>query len=330
MKNIQFQNIDYFYLLLIIPVLVMLYIWVIRRQRPKIIHSTTQFLNSFPKSNRIYLEHFPFVLLMLSIIGIVIALARPQTSSTRQEISTEGIDIVVAIDVSTSMLAEDVKPNRIEAAKETAKEFIKKRVNDRIGLVVFSGESYTQCPVTIDHSVLLNLIDKINAGMIIDGTAIGMGLATSISRLKDSKAKSKVIILLTDGINNTGIISPITATDIAKTFGVKVYTIGLGTKGMAPYPVKTPFGTQYQYVDVKIDDQLLTYIAQSTGGKYFRATNRKSLEKIYSDIDLMEKTKINVAYFTKKQDLFYPFITSSLILFSISILLKMTLLKRLP
>ncbi len=330
MKNIQFQNIDYFYLLLIIPVLVMLYIWVIRRQRPKIIHSTTQFLNSFPKSNRIYLEHLPFVLLLLSIIGIVVALARPQTSSTRQEISTEGIDIVVAIDVSTSMLAEDVKPNRIEAAKETAKEFIKKRVNDRIGLVVFSGESYTQCPVTIDHSVLLNLIDKINAGMIIDGTAIGMGLATSISRLKDSKAKSKVIILLTDGINNTGIISPITATDIAKTFGVKVYTIGLGTKGMAPYPVKTPFGTQYQYVDVKIDDQLLTYIAQSTGGKYFRATNRKSLEKIYSDIDLMEKTKINVAYFTKKQDLFYPFITSSLILFSISILLKITLLKRLP
>lgn len=330
MKNIQFQNIDYFYLLLLIPIMTALYIWIIRKQRPKIIHSATKFIGAFPKSSRIYLEHIPFALLMLSIAGIVIALARPQTSSTRQEVNTEGIDIVVAIDVSTSMLAEDVKPNRIEAAKETAKEFIKKRVNDRIGLVVFSGESYTQCPVTIDHSVLLNLIDKIKAGMIIDGTAIGMGLATSISRLKDSKAKSKVIILLTDGINNTGIISPVTATDIAKTFGIKVYTIGLGTKGMAPYPVKTPFGTQYQYVDVKIDDQLLTYIAQTTGGKYFRATNRQSLEKIYSDIDAMEKTKINVAYFTKKHDLFYPLVLSSLILFSLSILLRITFLKRLP
>lgn len=330
MKNIQFQNIDYFYLLFIIPILIVLYIWIVRKQRPKIVHSTANFLKSFPTSGRIYLQHVPFSLLILAIIGIIIALARPQSTSTRKEVDTEGIDIVVAIDVSTSMLAEDVKPNRIEAAKETAKEFIKKRPNDRIGLVIFSGESYTQCPVTIDHSVLINLIDKIKAGMIIDGTAIGMGLATSVSRLKDSKAKSKVIILLTDGINNTGIISPRTATDIAQTFGIKVYTIGLGTKGMAPYPVKTPFGTQYQYVDVKIDDQLLTYIAQATSGRYFRATNRKSLEKIYTDIDSMEKTKINVAYFTKKQDHYLPFVLGSMFLFSISVFLKLTILKRLP
>lgn len=330
MKNIQFQHIEYFYLLLILPILILLYIWIIRKQRPKLVHSAANFIKSFPTSSRIYLQHIPFSLLMLSIIGIIIALARPQSTSTRKEIDTEGIDIVVAIDVSTSMLAEDVKPNRIEAAKETAKEFIKKRPNDRIGLVIFSGESYTQCPVTIDHTVLINLIDKIKAGMIIDGTAIGMGLATSVSRLKDSKAKSKVIILLTDGINNTGIISPRTATDIAQTFGIKVYTIGLGTKGMAPYPVKTPFGTQYQYVDVKIDDQLLTYIASATGGKYFRATNRKSLEKIYSDIDNMEKTKINVAYFSKKRDHYFPFVFGSILLFSFSIFLKLTILKRIP
>lgn len=330
MKNIQFQNIDYFFLLLIIPILIVLYIWIIRKQRPKIVHSATQFMMAFPKSNRVYLQHLPFLFLLLSIIGIIIALARPQSSSTRREIETEGIDIVIAIDVSTSMLAEDIKPNRFEAAKETAKEFIKKRVNDRIGLVVFSGESFTQCPITIDHSVLLSLVDKIKAGMIIDGTAIGMGLATAVTRLKDSKAKSKIIILITDGVNNAGIISPVTATDIAKAFGIKVYTIGVGTKGMAPYPVQTPFGTQYQYVDVKIDDELLTYIAQSTGGKYFRATNRKSLEKVYAEIDAMEKTKINVAYFTKKQDLFYPFLLGSVIFFSLSIFFKLTFAKRLP
>lgn len=330
MKNIEFQNIEYFYLLVVLPVLIALYIWVVRKQRPKIVHSAAGFMKLFPKSSKIYLQHLPFVFLLLSIVGIVIALARPQSSSTRKEVNTEGIDIIVAIDVSTSMLAEDIKPNRFEAAKETAKEFVKKRTNDRIGLVIFSGESFTQCPVTIDHSVLLKLIDKLKAGMIIDGTAIGMGLATSVSRLKDSKSKSKVIILLTDGINNTGIISPRTATDLATAFGIKVYTIGLGTKGMAPYPVKTPFGTQYQYVDVKIDDQLLTYIAQTTGGKYFRAINRKSLENIYSEIDKMEKTKINVAYFTKKQDHYFPFVVGSTILFSISILLRLTILKKIP
>lgn len=330
MKNIHFHNVEYFYLLIIIPLLVVLYFWIIQKQRPKIMHSAAGFIKLFPVTKIKYFQHIPFFLLILSLVGIIISLARPQSSSTRKEINTEGIDIVVAIDVSTSMLAEDVKPNRIEAAKETAKEFIKKRPNDRIGLVIFSGESYTQCPVTIDHSVLLNLIDKIKAGMIVDGTAIGMGLATSISRLKDSKAKSKVVILLTDGVNNTGIISPRTATDIAQTFGIKVYTIGLGTKGMAPYPVKTPFGTQYQYVDVKIDDQLLTYIAQSTSGKYFRATNRKSLEKIYSDIDSMEKTTINVSYFTKKQDHYFQFLAVSVLLFTLSILLRLTLLRRLP
>lgn len=330
MNNIEFQNIDYLYLLAIIPILIVLYHWKIRKQRPQILHSQAAIFANFPKSYRIYLQDVPFYLVLIGLAGIIIALARPQSSSTRKEVETEGIDIVVAIDVSTSMLAEDVKPNRIEAAKETAKEFIKRRPNDRIGLVIFSGESYTQCPVTIDHSVLLKLIDKIKAGMIIDGTAIGMGLATSISRLKDSKAKSKVIILLTDGINNTGIISPKTATDIAITFGIKVYTIGLGTKGMAPYPVQTPFGTQYQYVDVKIDDQLLTYIAQATGGKYFRATNRKSLEDIYNEIDKMEKTKINVAYFTKKQDHFQPLVMFSLVLIAVSLLLKYTIFKKLP
>jgi len=228
------------------------------------------------------------------------------------------------------MLAEDLKPNRIEAAKQTAMKFIDARVNDRIGLVVFSGESFTQCPPTIDHSVLKNLLKSIKSGMIEDGTAIGMGLATSVSRLKDSKAKSKVIILLTDGINNMGFISPQTAAEIAHTYGIKVYTIGVGTLGEAPYPFQTPFGVQYQKIDVKIDEGILREIAKITGGKYFRATDTKSLEQIYQEIDKMEKSKIDVAYFTKKTEEYLPFTIAGFVFIFLSIFLNYTVFRKLP
>jgi Ca-activated chloride channel family protein len=229
-------------------------------------------------------------------------LARPQKTDKYQDVSTEGIDIVLTQDISGSMLSRDFKPDRLEAAKNMATEFISGRPYDRIGLVVFSGESFTQCPLTTDHAVLINLLREIQSGMIEDGTAIGMGLATAVSRIKDSKAKSKVIILLTDGVNNKGEIAPATAAGIAKTFGIRVYTIGVGTQGVAPYPVQTPYGIQYQDMQVEIDEEILQDIAQTTGGKYFRATDNNSLEKIYKEIDKLEKSKIDVKQFIRKEE----------------------------
>ncbi len=328
--KINFANPDYFYLLLLIPILVYIYFWKIKKTSPTLLISTTIFIQKFGSSLRVKFRYLPFILIILGVILSIIALARPQSSSSRKEIQTEGIDIVIAIDVSTSMLAEDLKPNRIESAKNNAIKFIQNRPNDRIGLVVFSGESFTQCPVTIDHSILINLVEKIKSGMIEDGTAIGMGLATAVARLKDSKAKSKVIILLTDGVNNMGFISPQTAAEIAKTFGIKVYTIGIGTLGFAPYPFKTPFGVQYQNVQVQIDEGILKEIAQITNGKYFRATNSKSLEEIYKEIDKMEKTKINVSFYTKKTEHYLIFAVPSLILFLIAITLKYTVYRKIP
>jgi Ca-activated chloride channel family protein len=329
MKNIVFANPGYLYLLILIPIIIFLYYWKLKDRHPKLIISTSNFLSKLPKSYRVKFQDIPFVLLNLGLVLLIFALSRPQSNATRKEIQTEGVDIVIAVDVSTSMLAEDLKPNRIEAAKKTAIKFIENRVNDRIGLVVFSGESFTQCPITIDHSILISLINKIKSGMIEDGTAIGMGLATAISRLKDSKSKSKVIILLTDGINNMGFISPQTAAEIAKTFNIKVYTIGIGSIGVAPYPFKTPFGVQYQNVEVKIDEPMLKEIAQITSGKYFRAVNTKSLTSIYNEIDSMEKTKINVSYYSKKTEHYSLFLLPSLILIFISIFLKYTIFKRL-
>jgi Ca-activated chloride channel family protein len=328
--KINFANPDYFYLLLLIPILVYIYFWKIKKASPALLISTTSFIQKFGSSLRVKFRHLLFILVILGIILSIIALARPQSKSSRKEVQTEGIDIVIAIDVSTSMLAEDLKPNRIESAKNNAIKFIQNRPNDRIGLVVFSGESFTQCPVTIDHSILINLVEKIKSGMIEDGTAIGMGLATAVARLKDSKAKSKVIILLTDGVNNMGFISPQTAAEIAKTFGIKVYTIGIGTLGLAPYPFKTPFGVQYQNVQVQIDEGILKEIAQITNGKYFRATNSKSLEEIYKEIDAMEKTKINVSFYTKKTEHYLLFAVPSLILFLIAITLKYTTFRKIP
>jgi Ca-activated chloride channel family protein len=330
MDKLHFANYDYFYLMILIPILIFLYFWKIARQNPRMVLSTGFFLKDIKKSFRVKLRHTPFIILMLGLSLIITALARPQTSSTRKEVQTEGVDIVLAIDVSTSMLAEDLKPNRIEAAKENAVKFLDSRINDRIGLVVFSGESFTQCPITIDHSILKSLIEKLKSGMIEDGTAIGMGLATSVARLKDSKSKSKVIVLLTDGINNMGFVSPQTAAEIAKTFGIKVYTIGVGTRGLAPYPFKTQFGTQYQNIEVQLDENMLRNIAEITGGKYFRATNSKSLESIYKEIDSLEKSKIDVAYYSKKTEQYLPFALIGSAFLMLSIFLRYSIFAKMP
>jgi Ca-activated chloride channel family protein len=254
------------------------------------------------KTFRHYLRHILFAFRAIAVGLLIIVLARPQTSDQFQDMSTEGIDIVLTLDISGSMLAQDFRPNRIEAAKNVATEFISGRPYDRIGLVVFSGESFTQCPLTTDHAVLINLLREVQSGMIEDGTAIGMGLATAVNRIKDSEAKSKVIILLTDGVNNRGEIAPATAAGIAKTYGIRVYTIGVGTQGVAPYPVQTPYGTQYQDMQVEIDETILRDIAQTTGGKYFRATDNDKLIQVYNEIDKLEKSKIDVKQFSRKEE----------------------------
>ena len=273
-----------------------------------------------------------FVLRMVAVIAVVIALARPQSKLSRQEMKVEGIDIVLTMDVSGSMLAEDFKPNRLEAAKKVAEDFIKGRKNDRIGLVEFAGEAFTQTPLTIDHNVLLSQLDKVKSGVIEDGTALGDGLATAINRIKDSKAASKVIILLTDGVNNQGSVDPKSAAEIAALYGIRLYTIGLGTRGMAPYPFRSPFGgTQYQNVPVEIDEELLTEMAHSTnGGEYFRATNKKSLESIFSEIDKMEKTKIDVTQYNQTKDEYLPFLLIAVLSLVLEIILGVLYFRTTP
>ena len=258
------------------------------------------------------------------------AIARPQSTLSWKDEKTEGIDIVLALDISSSMLARDFEPDRLEASKDLAIQFINGRRNDRMGLVVFSGESFTQCPLTTDHNVLINLFRDINSGIIEDGTAIGMGLATSVNRLKDSNSPSKVIILLTDGVNNAGTIAPITAAELAQTFGIKVYTIGVGSMGQAPYPVNTPYGIQLRNMPVEIDEELLEDIAQSTGGKYFRATNNAKLKQIYEEIDRMEKIEIEVKEFSQKKEEFLIFVLIAAALLLAEIALRHTLLRQIP
>jgi Ca-activated chloride channel homolog len=302
MSGIKFAQPIFLYLLVIIPVMIAFYVL---KQQKVTASMRMPGLQSFSQSGstfRHYLRHILFAFRAIAIGLLIIALARPQKSDKFQDVSTEGIDIVLTQDISGSMLARDFKPDRLEAAKNIATEFISGRPYDRIGLVVFSGESFTQCPLTTDHAVLINLLREVQSGMIEDGTAIGMGLATAVNRIKDSQAKSKVIILLTDGINNKGEIAPATAAEIAKTFGIRVYTIGVGTQGVAPYPVQTPYGIQYQDMAVEIDEGILQQIAQTTGGKYFRATDNNSLMQIYKEIDKLEKSKIDVKQFTKKEE----------------------------
>ena len=326
-----FANPTYLYLLLLLIPMIGWYIYKLRKSQASLqVSSTEAFEVAGAVSWKVYLRHVPFVLRTLAIALLIVVLARPQSTDSWQNSTTEGIDIVMAMDISTSMLAEDLKPNRLEAAKDVAASFINGRQNDNIGLVVFAAESFTQCPLTIDHGVLLNLFKDIQPGIIQDGTAIGLGLANAVSRIKDSQAKSKVIILLTDGVNNTGEIAPVTAAEIAKTFGIRVYTIGVGTQGEAPYPIPTAFGIQYQNVPVEIDEQVLKQIASTTGGQYFRATDNASLKEIYSEIDQMEKTKISVQEFSKKQEEYKNWALIVFALLLVEVLLRNTLLRNIP
>jgi len=326
-KGIEFAHPGFFWLLIIIPVMVAYYIWRDQKLQGSFSISAVKGFSLPAKSIVPRLRHLGVVLRSLAIIALIVALARPQSSLSWQNSTTEGIDIMIASDISGSMLAEDFQPNRLEAGKNIAIDFIKNRPNDRIGLVIFSGESFTQCPLTIDHDVLINLYQDIKNGMIDDGTAIGMGLATAVNRLKDSEAKSKVIILLTDGSNNMGSIPPLTAAEIAKQFNIRVYTIGVGTNGSAPYPFQTPSGIVYQNIPVDVDEGTLTKIANTTGGKYFRATDNETLKNIYSQIDKLEKAKIDVTQYHKKTEVFLPFALIALFLLLSEFLLKNTLLK---
>ena len=329
MANITFVNPEYFCLLLLVPLFIIWYFFKRKTIQSNLLFSdTSDFEQEKTLKNR--LIHLPFILKLFSISLLVFALARPQSTSSWEDTTTEGIDIVLSMDISGSMLAEDLKPNRLEASKKVALDFISKRVNDRIGLVVFSGESFTQCPLTTDHNVLINLFKDIKSGMIADGTAIGMGLATAVNRLKDSKAISRVIILLTDGVNNQGLVAPLTAAEIAQKFGIRVYTIGVGTEGYAPYPFQTAFGIQYQDVEVQIDEKTLQDIATITDGKYFRATNNKSLKEIYEDINKLEKSKIETTEYHKRKEEFFPFALFALLFLTLSFLLKSTYLKSIP
>ena len=302
MHNIEFDQPNFFYLLLLLVPMVAWYIWKLREQDANIQFSTIKPFENEKISYKIYLKHFVFVVRLAVITLIVVILARPQSTDKWKNTTTEGIDIVLALDISTSMLAQDLKPDRLKAALNVAGDFIEQRINDRIGLVVFAGESFTQCPITTDHDVLINLTKEVKTGMVEDGTAIGMGLANAVNRLKESEAKSKIVILLTDGENNKGDISPVTAAEIAQNYNIRVYTIGVGTVGQAPYPVQTMFGTQTQMVDVKIDEETLKEISEITDGRYFRATDNESLKNIYLDIEKLEKTKINVNEFSSKNE----------------------------
>ena len=330
-----FANSAYLLLMLLVIPCVIWYMLKGRKRRATLSVPTTAMYNGMGKSWKYYLIHIPFILDMVALVLLSIILARPQSTDRWQDTEIEGIDIMLCVDVSTSMLAEDLKPNRIEAAKQVASEFINGRPNDNIGLTIFAGEAFTQCPMTVDHAVLLNMFQNVSSdiaakGIIEDGTAIGMGLANAISRLKDSQAKSKVIILLTDGSNNRGEVSPMTAAEMAKSFGIRVYTIGVGTNGTAPYPVQGAYGKQYINVAVEIDENVLRQIAQTASGQYYRATSNSKLKEVYEEIDKLERTKLQVKEFSKNQEEYQPYALALILSLLLSILLKQTILRTIP
>lgn len=329
MNGITFAEPHFLYLLLLIPALIAFYILKQQKSHASFRMPGLQQFKGSGNTFRIYLRHMLFALRTITIGLLIIIIARPQSTDSYQDISTEGIDIILALDISGSMLARDFKPDRLEASKNVATEFISGRPYDRMGLVVFSGESFTQCPLTTDHAVLINLLREIQSGMIKDGTAIGMGLATAVNRIKDSEAKSKVIILLTDGVNNMGDIAPATAAGIARSFGIRVYTIGVGTRGMAPYPVRTPFGMQYQNMRVEIDEPVLQQIAAETGGNYYRATDNDKLVQVYAEIDKLEKSKIDVRQFSRKEEEYLVPAIIAFCLIALELIVRYTLLRNL-
>ena len=326
----EFANPGYFFLLILLVPLIVWYIIKLRKTQASFKLSTSAAFRGKPRSLRTHLRHLPFLIRLVVLTLIIIVLARPQASNTWETSQTEGIDIIIALDISGSMLAQDLNPNRFEAAKKVAAEFISDREQDRIGLVTFAGESFTQAPLTSDHGVLLNLLHGVRLGMIEDGTAIGLGLANSVNRLQDSDAKSKVVILLTDGSNNRGQIAPLTAAELARERGIRVYTIGVGTRGMAPSPVMTPFGERVMNVQVDIDEKTLKEIASITGGQYFRAVDNNSLRQVYSEIDQMEKYLISVNTVTRKNELYLPFALWALGLLIFELVLRRTVLRNIP
>lgn len=330
MFGLEFANPKYFLLLLLLVPMIAWYILREKRSHADLQFSSLRAFKGIKHAGRIWMRHLLFALKVLAIAFLVTALARPQSSNSWQTYTSEGIDIMLTLDISGSMLARDFTPDRLEAAKEVATKFILERPQDKIGLVVFSGESFTQCPLTTDQAVLVNLLREVKSGMIEDGTAIGLGLANAVNRLKDSPAKSKVVILLTDGVNNRGSIAPVTAAELAKTYGIRVYTVGVGTYGEAPYPVQTPFGIQLQSVPVEIDEEVLQQIATLTGGKYFRATDNDKLKQIYSEIDQLEKSKIEVKHFSKKNEQYFLFALAGMCLLILEALLRYTLLRKIP
>jgi Ca-activated chloride channel family protein len=331
-NDIQFAEKQWFWLFAIIPMMLAWYLYKLKTYEGELNYSSFNLFTGIKSSLKAKFRHVLFLLRIVALSFLILAIARPQSRSSWKDVKTEGIDIVVSLDVSLSMLAKDFKPNRLEVAKEVLGDFIDARPNDKIGLVIFSGEAFTQCPLTTDHKIIKNMFDDIKAGMLDQGTAIGLGLADGVARVKDSKAKSKVVILISDGVSNVGEIAPLTAADIAKTFGVRVYCIGVGSKGKALQPVALyPNGEmEYDYVDVDIDDATMTQISEMTGGKYFRATDRESLEKTYKEIDLLEKTIISEKNFSNKSEHFLPFAVASAICLLLEFLLKRFVFKAIP
>ena len=331
----EFANKEYFALLLLLIPYILWYFLYRKNSEPTRRMSATAMYRYAAKSWRIRIMHLPMLLRCVAFVLLVCIMARPQTHNSWDNKQVEGIDIMLVMDVSTSMLAEDLKPNRMEAAKSVAAEFISDRPNDNIGLTIFAGEAFTQCPMTTDHASLLNLLHTVRTdiaarGIISDGTAIGMGIANAVSRLKDSKAKSKVAILLTDGSNNMGDISPLTSAQIAKSFGIRVYTIGVGTNKVAPYPMPVAGGTQYVNIPVEIDTKTLDNIARTTDGSFYRATNNRELSRIYKDIDKLEKTKMDVKRFSRRYEAYQPFALALFIVLLAEILLRTVVLRRIP
>jgi len=318
------------YFLAIIPLMIAWYFFRGMKTQSSVKYSSLNIFKDVPSTIKEKLRHIPFAVRLIAIGLLIVALARPQSFTSGENVTTEGIDIAMVLDISGSMLAEDFKPNRLDAAKNVIDNFVEGRTSDRIGLVIFSREAFTQCPLTIDYSVLRNLLLDIRSGMIQDGTAIGNAIANGVNRLKESDAKSRIIILLTDGVNNAGEVDPISAAEIAKAFGIRIYTIGVGTRGEAPYPVQTPFGTRYQMVPVEIDEAMLTKIANITGGEYFRATNNRALEDIYNKIDKLEKTKIEITSYKNASEKYYSWLWGGLILLLVELGLSRTILRKLP
>ena len=320
----------YLYLLLLLIPLIAWYVIRLSKTQASFKLASSNAFKELKPGLRVYMRHLPFLLRVASIALIIIVIARPQSVNSWEETETQGIDIVLALDVSGSMLSQDFQPDRLQAAKRVASEFIIDRKNDNIGLVIFAGESFTQCPLTTDHKVLLNLLNDIEYGIIEDGTAIGLGLATSVNRLKDSESDSRVVILLTDGTNNSGQIAPLTSADLARSYGIRVYTVGVGTTGMAPTPVQTPFGIIMQNMPVDIDEKTLTDIAVMTGGQYFRAQDTEGLRQVYDEIDEMEKYLISVQNVTHRKEVFLPYALAALALILMELLLRRTWLRYIP